>query len=362
MDTCYFEYTLGQSTGLVKYDVFCLGQSLQIVGAFDQDTCVAGPADSGKETQRDTDHKCTRAADYKEGQCTVDPLAPHCRIVKDHKVYNRRQDCKCERTVADCRGIIAGKFGDKVFGSGFTGTGFLDQFQDLGNGRFIKFFGCSDLEHACHVDAAADDLITWFCTSRKTFTCQCTGIEGCGSFYDHTVERDFFTWLYDDDGTDLNFIRVNFFQFTIVFDIGVVRADIHQFGDVAAALADRIALEKLADLVEQHNGCAFFVILQKDCSDSCYCHQEVLVKYLFVADSLECFDQDIIADHKIWDHVKCKFQIAVNWKHGQYCDQYESYDDAGQHFFLLFVHVLSSFTHLIKMPCRIRSRAFSLFL
>ena len=110
MDTCYFKYTLCQGTGLVKYDIFRLCQSLQIVGSFDQNTGIAGSADSGKEAQWNTDHKCARAADYEECQRTVDPLSPLRRSMKNSHAHKRRQDCQGKCSIADCRSIITGKF------------------------------------------------------------------------------------------------------------------------------------------------------------------------------------------------------------------------------------------------------------
>ena len=50
VNTRHIEYTLGQGTGLVKYYIFCPGQSFQIVGSFDQNTGIAGSTDSCEET------------------------------------------------------------------------------------------------------------------------------------------------------------------------------------------------------------------------------------------------------------------------------------------------------------------------
>ena len=42
-------------------------------------------------------------------------------------------------------------------------------------------------------------------------------------------------------------------SFPSYLDICIIRADIHQFADVPAALSNSIALEQFADLVKQHN-------------------------------------------------------------------------------------------------------------
>ena len=52
-----------QRTGLVENNDLCFRQGLQIVGALDQNALLAGPADTGKETQRNADDQCARAAD-----------------------------------------------------------------------------------------------------------------------------------------------------------------------------------------------------------------------------------------------------------------------------------------------------------
>ena len=90
MDTAHFEDTFGHGTGLIHRNDFGLGQLLQIVGTFHQDTRVACAADPCKECQRDTDHQCARAADHQEGQRTIDPGAPHRRF-SDQKHHHRRQ-------------------------------------------------------------------------------------------------------------------------------------------------------------------------------------------------------------------------------------------------------------------------------
>ena len=63
----HFKHTLGQSAGLVKYDAVCIGEGLQVVGALNEDSLLAGTADSGKEAEGNTDDQCTGAAYNQEG-------------------------------------------------------------------------------------------------------------------------------------------------------------------------------------------------------------------------------------------------------------------------------------------------------
>ena len=49
VDFIYLEHTLRQRSGLVKYHISCLGQRLQIVGTFDQHSCIASSSDPGKK-------------------------------------------------------------------------------------------------------------------------------------------------------------------------------------------------------------------------------------------------------------------------------------------------------------------------
>ncbi|MGN9076684.1 hypothetical protein ACTM9V_05140 [Oliverpabstia intestinalis] len=49
-----------------------------------------------------------------------------------------------------------------------------------------------------------------------------------------------------------HFVLVYPFQFSIPFDIGIIRTDVHQITDVPAALAHGVGLKTFAHLVEQH--------------------------------------------------------------------------------------------------------------
>ena len=159
MDAVYFKYSLSQCACLIKDNRFDLRQRFQIVGTFHQNAGPASAANTGKETQRDTDNQRTGTAGNQEGQGTVNPCLP-CRSQSHTEHLNqRRKNCQGQGRIADCRGIDAGKTGDKVLGFGLAGGSILNQIKNFGNGGFAEFFAGLDFQHTRHVDAAADDLI-----------------------------------------------------------------------------------------------------------------------------------------------------------------------------------------------------------
>ena len=71
-----------------------------------------------------------------------------------------------------------------------------------------------------------------------------------------------------------------------------------------AALAHGVALEQLADLVEDDNGTALHIIAQRKRAHGGNGHQEALVKGLAVLDAQQCLAEHIPADHQIGDAVE----------------------------------------------------------
>ena len=83
-----------------------------------------------------------------------------------------------------------------------------------------------------------------FCVSWNTLAGKRAGIQRGGTFHDHSVNGHFLPGLNGDhrfpistsSGSVCSRVPFN-------FHIGVIRADIHQFTDIAAAFANRITLE-----------------------------------------------------------------------------------------------------------------------
>ena len=106
------KHALGQGAGLVKDDGSGLRQRLQVIGALDQNACLAGAADAGEEAQRNADHQRARAADDQEGQGPVNPCSPlGVTVPSNSHADKRRQDRQGQGAVADRRGIDAGELG-----------------------------------------------------------------------------------------------------------------------------------------------------------------------------------------------------------------------------------------------------------
>ena len=96
-----------------------------------------------------------------------------------------------------------------------------------------------------------------------------------------------------------HFIGVHLFFLSIPYHIGVIGAEIHKLGDVAAGLAHGNALEPFTDLIEQHNGDGFPVIAQYKGADGGDRHEEFLVHQVTVQDLADSTPQDIPADNEI---------------------------------------------------------------
>ena len=149
--------------------------------------------------------------------------------------------------------------------------------------------------------------------------------------------------LYNDDCANLNFIRINLLEFSVYLDICIIRADIHQFADVPAALSDSIALEQFADLIKQHNSYALRILAKQNGTDRCNSHQKVFIKYLFVQDSLPGLFQDIVSDDQIRNHKGCKSHIAGCRQYRAENQKNRCNDDADENLFLFLIHTYASF-------------------
>ena len=141
------EYTLCQSSGLIKYGNLCFTQKLQIVTSFYKDTCLGCSADSTEETKWNGDDQCTWTGYYQKDQCTVEPFTKF--TYKD-----RRNDryCKCKETYDRC--IVFCKSGNELLVLCFSRTCIFHQFQNLRYGRIVKFLWYLDTDHTVLVNHA----------------------------------------------------------------------------------------------------------------------------------------------------------------------------------------------------------------
>ena len=160
------------------------------------------------------------------------------------------------------------------------------------------------MEQACHIDTARDDLIPGFDLAGQALACERGGVQRRFTLNHHTVNRNFFARLYHNNGADPHFVRVHLLQFSIPFDIGIIRTDVHQITDIPAALAHSIRLEPFTYLVEQHNRdglqiVAVFIYGQGKRTQRSHRHQKVLIEHLTVADTFSGFSQNVVANDQI---------------------------------------------------------------
>ena len=86
-----------------------------------------------------------------------------------------------------------------------------------------------------------------------------------------------------------------------MLEVGVIRPDVHEVGYIFPALSYGIALEELADLVEEHDRDALTVLTEHDGSDCRDCHQEILIKDLAVLYPEHGLFDYVIPYSNIWD-------------------------------------------------------------
>ena len=156
---------------------------------------------------------------------------------------------------------------------------------------------------------------------------------------DHAVDWNLFAGPHHDHRADRDLVGIDLADLAVLAEeIGAVGADVHQRADAAAAFADSIALEQLADLVEQHDGDALCILAKRDRADRGDSHQKVFVKGLRVPDPLDGLEQNVIADDQIRHHEQREAQPSLEGQKQQHQNDRSCGKDPPQHFFLLFAH------------------------
>ena len=339
MDAGHFKGALRQGAGLIEHHNAGACQLFQIGRTLDEDAAGGSTADTAEEAQRDGDDQRARAADDKEGQSAVDPVAKAGGLSHEQQ-HHRRQESQRQCAVADGGGVHPGKAGDKVFCPGFFHAGIFHQIKNFRDGRFTEFLGGAHFQQAGHVHAAADDLVPGVHVPGQAFAGQGGGVQGGTALHDDAVNGHPLAGLHHDDGAHLDLIRVYLLQLAVLaLDVGVVRADIHQASNALAALAHSHALEQFADLVKDDNGAALHIVAQRKRAHGGNCHQKALVKGLTVLDALQRLAQHVPAHHKVGDAVERQL-----YRHGQgrqkleHDHQRHGDQDALKGLFLFLVH------------------------
>ena len=349
VDAVDLEHAPGEGARLVKDHIAGLGQRLQIVGALDEHALPAGPAQTGKKAQGDADDQGAGAADDQKGEGTVEPGPPGGGCAQEQHLSQRRQERQRQSGAADRRGVEPGELGDEVLGPGLAGAGILHQIQDPGDGGLPELLGGAELQHAGHVDAAADDRLSRLDLPGQALTGQGAGVQGGAALDDLAVQGDLLAGLDHNDAAHGHLLRVHLLQAAVPLDIGIVRADVHQSADVLPALAHGIALEQLADLIEQHDRDGLGIVPaagingQGESAHGSHCHQEVLVKDLPVQDPPAGLLQNVGSDHQIGEQIQGQPERPPDGEQAQCHYQDRRKDDPGERLFLLFVHGKHSF-------------------
>ena len=337
------KHALRERAGLVEHDGLRLGEGLEVVGALDEYALLARAAEASEEAERDTDDERAGAGDDEEGQRTVDPGAP-VRVRAGDGQRQRRQNGERERAVAHGGGVGLGKAGNEALGAGLVAAGIFHQLQNFGNRGFAERLRCANLQNARHIDAAADDLVARAHIARQALAGQRGGVERGDAVLDHAVDGHLFTRLDNDGRADGDVVGVDLFELTVVLDVRIVGTDIHERGDAAAGLADRIALEQLADLIKEHNGdglgvvAAPFIERQRDGTDGRNRHEKIFVEHLPVADALPRLAQDVAADRQVGREIECGGDEHRQGNQFRREEQHRRGQDAIEHLFLFLRH------------------------
>ena len=218
---------------------------------------------------------------------------------------------QCKGTAADRRRVPAGKFRNKLLGLRLACAGVFNQVQNAGRGGFLKLFGCLHAQKAGQVDGSAEDLLSRRDIPGQGFAGERRSVYRRSSLHDHTVDRHPLAGFDENNAADLDVIGISLLHAVLCLQIGVVRPDVHQLADVFSALSDRITLEEFSDLVKEHDRDSLGILAERHGSHGRRRHEEVLIKYLPVPDSLERLAEDIMSNRKIRDEKQHKAQDRI---------------------------------------------------
>ena len=293
------ERAVGERAGFVENDGIHIGERLEVVGAFDENSQLGRAADAAKEAQRHANYECARAADDEEGQAAQDPIGPS----TGHQAAAEREH-RCR--AGDGGRVDAGEPCDEVFGACFLLAGVFHKLQDARDGGLAKGFGGAHADKTRHVDAAADDIVAGLGGTGDRLAGEGGGVELGYALDDNAVDGHALAGLDNNDGADGDVIGKDLLERAVsLLNVGVIGRDVHHGADRFATLAHGICLEQLADLVEQHNGGAFGHVRigigeehhgkRADGRDG---HEEALVERLAAADVIECLLQYVVSGNQ----------------------------------------------------------------
>ena len=253
------------------------------------------------------------------------------------------QDGQRQRQPADGGGVPPGKFGDEVLGLGLFAAGVFHQIQNLRHGGLAVGLGDLHGDQTVQVHAAADDLIAGLNDPGQALAGEGSRVQIGAALQHHAVQRHPLAGLDQNLIAHGHFVRVHLLYLAVLFQVGVVGADVHQRGNALAALAHSVVLEQFAHLVEQHNRRALVVVAQGHRTHGGNGHQEVLVEHLAVENAAHGFFQHVVADDKVGHQIQRQLQQAGGRHKVQDHQQRRRNKNALQHFLLFFRHERVSF-------------------
>ena len=143
-----------------------------------------------------------------------------------------------------------------------------------------------------------------------------SGVKLACSFDDGAVDGHALAGLHYDDVADGHFGWIDLRKFAVTLDVGVIGRNVHHGCDGFARFAHGVALEQLADLVEQHHSATFrhrrLRVGERDhgeCANGGDGHEQVLVEHLAVFDVAGCPQQHIVAGDEVRHEVQREQQV-----------------------------------------------------
>ena len=203
-----------------------------------------------------------------------------------------------------------GKTGDKRLAPRLAGTGVLHEVNDFRGCGLAETLRGLNTQHAGDVDTTGDDLTAnvyaaWYALAGESYS-----VKAGAALNDGAVEWDLLAGFHHDGLADLHVSGRHDGDLASALYVGGVGTDIHELGDRLSAAILGIVLKEFTDLEEQHHedslGKLWFGTgeeADEQSADGGYCHEEVLVKRVALADAFPCFAQHVVAYDEIRNEV-----------------------------------------------------------
>ena len=347
MNRDHAERTVGERPRLIEHDRLGIAERLEVVASLHEDAEPRRTADAAEERKRHGDNERAGARNHKEDQTALHPVRPV--LAEQQRRYDRKQHGHDH----DGGRVVAREPRDEVLGASLLLARVLDEFEDARDGRLAERLGHLYGQKARHVDAPRNDLGTRLDVARNRLAGERRGIELRRARHDHTVERNALARLHDDLVAHGDLVRIHLYKLAVAHDVGVVGRDIHHVGDRFARFADRIALEQLAYLIEQHDCSALGHMRigigkqhERERADGRHAHEEVLVEHLAVPDVSRRFEQHVVARDQVRNEEERELDVepqgapepAFERQRIYDSEQHDRNNDADERSLLLLIH------------------------